>query len=283
MAPAGGRRPAMSGTPQLPACPAPPEAHQASRPAAERGLHLPARIARRAGRRHSGLPQRHAGSCGPPAPPRGEGPPGASRCERRLLLPFAPSAAPPPQAPPFLLQLKMAAEVDFGDRELFEQLEEEDRPPPPPRLSCEEEEEGPDKALEELYARLRDREETVRRLRAENILTGEAGPAPGRAQRGGGKEGAAPAAGSLPGQPPWGWRPPPPGGASASPAFRGPPRGRAPGLCGERPCGSPPGSRGPEGRRGLSMAGRGQCPPGGSPPWAASGGGWFFLLSASVT
>ncbi|KAK2537838.1 Zcchc8 [Columba livia] len=64
----------------------------------------------------------------------------------------------------------MAAEVDFGDRELFEQLEEEDGPPPPPRLGFdgEEEEEGPEKALEELYARLQDREETVRRLRAEN-------------------------------------------------------------------------------------------------------------------
>nr|XP_005498286.1 zinc finger CCHC domain-containing protein 8 isoform X1 [Columba livia] len=64
----------------------------------------------------------------------------------------------------------MAAEVDFGDRELFEQLEEEDPPPPPPRLGFdgEEEEEGPEKALEELYARLQDREETVRRLRAEN-------------------------------------------------------------------------------------------------------------------
>ncbi|XP_050762510.1 zinc finger CCHC domain-containing protein 8 isoform X1 [Gymnogyps californianus] len=62
----------------------------------------------------------------------------------------------------------MAAEVDFGDRELFEQLEQEDGLPPPPRLSFEEEEERPEKALEELYARLRDREETVRRLRAEN-------------------------------------------------------------------------------------------------------------------
>ncbi|KAM6052380.1 zinc finger CCHC domain-containing protein 8 isoform 1-T1 [Chlamydotis macqueenii] len=62
----------------------------------------------------------------------------------------------------------MAAEVDFGDRELFEQLEEEEGPPPPPRLRMEEEEERPEKALEELYARLRDREETVRRLRAEN-------------------------------------------------------------------------------------------------------------------
>ncbi|KAM9371667.1 zinc finger CCHC domain-containing protein 8 [Phaethornis superciliosus] len=63
----------------------------------------------------------------------------------------------------------MAAEVDFGDRELFEQLEEKAGPPPPPPLSFEqEEEEGPEKALQELYARLRDREETVRRLRAEN-------------------------------------------------------------------------------------------------------------------
>ncbi|XP_054700530.1 zinc finger CCHC domain-containing protein 8 isoform X2 [Grus americana] len=64
----------------------------------------------------------------------------------------------------------MAAEVDFGDRELFEQLEEGDVPPPPPRLSEEEEEEEerPEKAMEELYARLRDSEETVQRLRAEN-------------------------------------------------------------------------------------------------------------------
>ncbi|XP_061865915.1 zinc finger CCHC domain-containing protein 8 isoform X1 [Colius striatus] len=62
----------------------------------------------------------------------------------------------------------MAAEVDFGDRELFQQLEEEDGPPPPPPLSFEEEEERPEKALEELCARLLEREETVRRLRAEN-------------------------------------------------------------------------------------------------------------------
>ncbi|XP_069726947.1 zinc finger CCHC domain-containing protein 8 isoform X2 [Phaenicophaeus curvirostris] len=62
----------------------------------------------------------------------------------------------------------MAAEVDFGDRELFQQLEEAAGPPPPPPLSFEEEEEAPEKALEELYERLRDREETVRRLRAEN-------------------------------------------------------------------------------------------------------------------
>lgn len=76
----------------------------------------------------------------------------------------------------------MAAEVDFGDRELFEQLDGEDGPPPP-RLGPEEEEEeeeGPGGALAELRERLQGCEETVRRLRAENILTGTAGPAPGR-------------------------------------------------------------------------------------------------------
>ncbi|XP_030356656.1 zinc finger CCHC domain-containing protein 8 isoform X2 [Strigops habroptila] len=106
----------------------------------------------------------------------------------------------------------MAAGVDFGDSELFQQLDEGEGPPPlPPRLSLEEEEEEeekeeeeqekeeeeeleeekeeeyeeeyeekeeeeaeeeaaerPDKALEDLYERLRNREETVRRLRAEN-------------------------------------------------------------------------------------------------------------------
>ncbi|XP_040465620.1 zinc finger CCHC domain-containing protein 8 isoform X2 [Falco naumanni] len=62
----------------------------------------------------------------------------------------------------------MAAEVDFGDRELFEQLEDENGPLPSSRLNFEEEGEMPEKALDELYARLRDREETVRRLRAEN-------------------------------------------------------------------------------------------------------------------
>lgn len=100
-----------------------------------------------------------------PAPPAASG---GSFCP---LPPPRQLPPPSPLAPPFLLQLKMAAEVDFGDRELFEQLEEKDGPPPPPRLSFEEEEEGPEKALEELYARLQDREETVRRLRAENILT----------------------------------------------------------------------------------------------------------------
>lgn len=71
----------------------------------------------------------------------------------------------------------MAAEVDFGDRELFGQLEGEPGPPSPPAL------EEPDPLLE-LYERLRDRDETVQRLRAENILAGEAGPAPGRGEAG---------------------------------------------------------------------------------------------------
>ncbi|XP_062446071.1 zinc finger CCHC domain-containing protein 8 isoform X1 [Rhea pennata] len=62
----------------------------------------------------------------------------------------------------------MAAEVDFGDRELFEQLEEDDAPPPPAHLRFEEEEEGAEGALAELRERLRDCEETVRRLRVEN-------------------------------------------------------------------------------------------------------------------
>uniref|UniRef100_A0A669PF40 Zinc finger CCHC domain-containing protein 8 n=1 Tax=Phasianus colchicus TaxID=9054 RepID=A0A669PF40_PHACC len=68
----------------------------------------------------------------------------------------------------------MAAEVDFGDRELFEQLEEVDGPPPP-RLNVDEEEEDREEAFSELRERLRGCEETVRRLRAENILTGLAG------------------------------------------------------------------------------------------------------------
>lgn len=130
---------------------------------------------------------------------------------------------PPTQAPPFLLQHKMAAEVDFGDSELFQQLDEgEELPPLPRRPSLEEEEEEddeeeeeekkeeddeekkeddedekeeeeeeevavgerPDRTLEELYKRLRDREETVRLLQEENILRREAGPAQGRARRG---------------------------------------------------------------------------------------------------
>lgn len=71
----------------------------------------------------------------------------------------------------------MAAEVDFGDRELFGQLEGEPGPPSPPAL------EEPDPLLQ-LYERLRDRDETVQRLRAENILAGAAGPAAGRGKAG---------------------------------------------------------------------------------------------------
>lgn len=109
------------------------------------------------------------------------------------FAPRRPSGAP--RAPPFLLRLKMAAEVDFGDRELFEQLEGEDGPPPP-RLNADEEEEDREEAFSELQERLRGCEETVRRLREENILTGLAGPAAG------GDGGLPAAAGSLPGQAP---------------------------------------------------------------------------------
>ncbi|XP_032931754.1 zinc finger CCHC domain-containing protein 8 isoform X2 [Catharus ustulatus] len=55
----------------------------------------------------------------------------------------------------------MAAEVDFGDRELFGQLEGEPGPPSPPAVD------EPDPLLK-LYQRLRDRDQTVQRLRAEN-------------------------------------------------------------------------------------------------------------------
>lgn len=141
-------------------------------------LRLPACAAGAARCGGGGVAAVHAGSRGLAAPNRGA---------RR------PSGAP--RAPPFLLRLKMAAEVDFGDRELFEQLEEEDGPPPP-RLSVDEEEEAREEAFSELRERLRGCEETVRRLRAENILTGLAGPAAG------GDGGLPPAAGSLPGQAP---------------------------------------------------------------------------------
>uniref|UniRef100_T1E3F5 Zinc finger CCHC domain-containing protein 8 n=1 Tax=Crotalus horridus TaxID=35024 RepID=T1E3F5_CROHD len=54
----------------------------------------------------------------------------------------------------------MAAEVDFGDRELFQQLEaDEETPSAGP---------GPAEEAAELRERLRDSEETVRQLRAEN-------------------------------------------------------------------------------------------------------------------
>lgn len=117
----------------------------------------------------------------------------------------------------------MAAEVDFGDRELFGQLEGEPGPPSPPAL------EEPDPLLQ-LYERLRDRDETVQRLRAENILAGAAGPAAGR-----GKAGAPP----LP-VPFRASRSRPSGGSGCSPGSVE----RTLGLC-----------RGPEGR-GLSWAGR---------------------------
>lgn len=111
----------------------------------------------------------------------------------RFPPPFAPRPALPAAA-------KMAAEVDFGDRELFGQLEGEPGPPSPPAL------EEPDPLLQ-LYERLRDRDETVQRLRAENILAVEAGPAPEQ-----GKAGA-----PLPPVPFRASRPRPSRGASALP------------------------------------------------------------------
>ncbi|OXB64143.1 hypothetical protein ASZ78_002073 [Callipepla squamata] len=54
----------------------------------------------------------------------------------------------------------MAAEVDFGDRELFEQLEEEDGPPPPRIGAGREEEEAREEDFSELRERLRGCEET---------------------------------------------------------------------------------------------------------------------------
>ncbi|TFK14118.1 Zinc finger CCHC domain-containing protein 8 [Platysternon megacephalum] len=65
----------------------------------------------------------------------------------------------------------MAAEVDFGDRELFEQLDGDEVATPtaqPLHIRFEEDEE----AGEALRERLRDSEEIVRQLRSENILTG---------------------------------------------------------------------------------------------------------------
>lgn len=107
-------------------------------------------------------------------PPRGGDEPLA------VLLPpphlRATSALCPLPAPLFLPQLKMAAEVDFGDRELFEQLDGDEEAPAaaaaaqPLGARLEEDEEQA-----ALRQRLRDCEETVRRLRAENILTGRDG------------------------------------------------------------------------------------------------------------
>ncbi|KAJ7396565.1 hypothetical protein BTVI_143960 [Pitangus sulphuratus] len=61
----------------------------------------------------------------------------------------------------------MAAEVDFGDRELFGQLEGEEGPPSPPAL-------GVPEALLQLYERLRDRDETELKRKL-NILTRPSG------------------------------------------------------------------------------------------------------------
>ncbi|XP_026575170.1 zinc finger CCHC domain-containing protein 8 isoform X3 [Pseudonaja textilis] len=55
----------------------------------------------------------------------------------------------------------MAAEVDFGDRELFQQLEADEEAPSDLRP-------GPAEEAADLRERLRDSEETVRQLRAEN-------------------------------------------------------------------------------------------------------------------
>ncbi|CAM5101322.1 unnamed protein product [Natator depressus] len=68
----------------------------------------------------------------------------------------------------------MAAEVDFGDRELFEQLDGDEAAAPTaqPLHTRFEEDEELEEAGETLRERLRDSEETVRQLRSENILTG---------------------------------------------------------------------------------------------------------------
>ncbi|XP_074868804.1 zinc finger CCHC domain-containing protein 8 isoform X2 [Carettochelys insculpta] len=76
--------------------------------------------------------------------------------------------------PRFLPQPKMAAEVDFGDRELFEQLDDDEAAAPtaqPLHTRFEEEEdedEDEDEDRQALRERLRDSEEMVRQLRAEN-------------------------------------------------------------------------------------------------------------------
>ncbi|XP_067395672.1 zinc finger CCHC domain-containing protein 8 isoform X1 [Emydura macquarii macquarii] len=64
----------------------------------------------------------------------------------------------------------MAAEVDFGDRELFEQLDGDEvaSPTAQPLHTRFEEDEEPEGAGEALRERLRESEETVRQLRAEN-------------------------------------------------------------------------------------------------------------------
>ncbi|XP_062999922.1 zinc finger CCHC domain-containing protein 8 isoform X4 [Elgaria multicarinata webbii] len=62
----------------------------------------------------------------------------------------------------------MAAEVDFGDRELFEQLDADEATPVPAAQPLHIRFEETDEETEELRERLRDYEETVRALQAEN-------------------------------------------------------------------------------------------------------------------
>lgn len=59
-------------------------------------------------------------------------------------------------------------EVDFGDSELFEQLDAD--PPVPRHIRFTDEEEGDPDGVRDLKERLEECEETVDRLKAENIL-----------------------------------------------------------------------------------------------------------------
>ncbi|KAL8180101.1 UNVERIFIED_CONTAM: hypothetical protein K2H54_006644 [Gekko kuhli] len=82
----------------------------------------------------------------------------------------------------------MAAEVDFGDRELFEQLDADE----PAATAAQPLHIRFDEETEELRERLRECQETVKELQAENILTGRAclglpGPTRGRASLAGGR------------------------------------------------------------------------------------------------
>ncbi|CAI5797222.1 Hypothetical predicted protein [Podarcis lilfordi] len=85
------------------------------------------------------------------------------------------AAGGPRAAGAFPPRPKMAAEVDFGDQELFQQLEAGEAAPIPAAqpLHARFEEAGAE--TEELRRRLRECQETVRELQAENILAGEAG------------------------------------------------------------------------------------------------------------
>lgn len=60
------------------------------------------------------------------------------------------------------------AEVDFGDSELFQQLDEER--PVATHLKFETDEDAPEE-IQELHGRLEECEETISRLNAENILS----------------------------------------------------------------------------------------------------------------